>query len=109
MATNYKIISPKALIEKFEQALNEKWGYIWGTAGVMWTESRQAALNRTTDSNREMGRKYGKKWIAAEYDSEPREIIILGDALPDAGETITLEITDDSKRKIKKEIAVPGF
>ena len=63
MATNYKIISPKALIEKFEQALNEKWGYIWGTAGVMWTESRQAALNKTTDSNREMGRKYGKKWI----------------------------------------------
>ena len=53
--------------------------------------------------------KYKNKWIAAEYDSEPREIIILGDALPDAGETITLEITDDSKRKIKKEIAVPGF
>ena len=53
--------------------------------------------------------KYGKKWIAAEYDSEPREIILLGDALPDAGETITIEITDDSNRKITKEITVPGF
>ena len=53
--------------------------------------------------------KAGKKWIAAEYDSEPREIILLGEALPDAGETITVEITDDSKRKTKKEITIPGF
>ena len=53
--------------------------------------------------------KYGNKWIAAEYDSEPREIILLGDALPDAGETISIEITDDSKRKTKKEITIPGF
>ena len=53
--------------------------------------------------------KYGNKWIAAEYDSEPREIILLGDALPDAGETLTIEITDDSKRKTKKEITIPGF
>lgn len=53
--------------------------------------------------------KYGNKWIAAEYDSEPREIILLGDALPDAGETISIEITDDSKRKSKKEITIPGF
>jgi hypothetical protein len=51
----------------------------------------------------------GNKWIAAEYDSEPREIILLGEALPDAGETLTIEITDDSKRKVKKEITVPGF
>lgn len=63
MATNYKIISPKALIEKFELALNEKWGYIWGTSGQMWTVSRQQALDKTTDSNRAMGRKYGSKWI----------------------------------------------
>ena len=33
----------------------------------------------------------------------------LGDALPDSGETITIEITDDSKRKTKKEILIPGF
>ena len=53
--------------------------------------------------------KYGNKWIAAEYDSEPREIILLGDALPDAGETISIEITDDSKRKTKRDITIPGF
>ena len=53
--------------------------------------------------------KYKNKWIAAEYDSEPREIILLGDALPDAGETITVEITDDSKRKTKRDITIPGF
>ena len=28
------MISTQALIEKFRQALSEKWGYIWGTAGV---------------------------------------------------------------------------
>lgn len=38
-------------------------GYIWGTAGVLWTQKRQDNLNKTTDSDREMGRKYGKKWI----------------------------------------------
>lgn len=38
-------------------------GYIWGTSGVLWTEKRQENLNKTTDSDRAMGRKYGKKWI----------------------------------------------
>ena len=38
-------------------------GYIWGTAGVLWTEKRQENLNKTTDEDRAMGRKYGKKWI----------------------------------------------
>ena len=60
---NDKVILPSALIEKFQQALSELWGYIWGTAGVMWTAARQAALDKTTDKNRAMGRKYGKKWI----------------------------------------------
>lgn len=30
-----------ALIALFQQAINEHWGYIWGTAGVLWTEARQ--------------------------------------------------------------------
>lgn len=38
-------------------------GYIWGTSGVLWTQKRQDNLNKTTDENRAMGRKYGKKWI----------------------------------------------
>ena len=57
------MIEAQALIDKFRFALNDKWGYIWGTAGVMWTAAKQADLEKTTDSNREQGRKYGSKWI----------------------------------------------
>ena len=39
MSTN--VISTEALIEKFKQALDEKWGYIWGTAGEEWTAAKQ--------------------------------------------------------------------
>ena len=62
-ATNYKVISTEALIQKFKQALDEKWGYIWAKAGEEWTAAKQANLEKTTDANRETGRKYGKKWI----------------------------------------------
>ena len=61
MSTN--VISTEALIAKFQQALDEKWGYIWGTAGESWTAVKQAQLENTTDKNRAMSRKYGKKWI----------------------------------------------
>ena len=57
------MIAAQALIEKFRLALQEKWGYIWGTAGEKWTEAKQRELEKTTDSNRAQGRKYGKKWI----------------------------------------------
>ena len=43
--------------------MSPKAGYIWGTRGVLWTQKRQDALNKTTDSDRANGRKYGKKWI----------------------------------------------
>ena len=61
MSTN--VISTEALIAKFEQALHEKWGYIWGTAGESWTAAKQKELERTTDSDRAQGRQYGSKWI----------------------------------------------
>lgn len=54
---NYKIISTEALIAKFQQALDEKWGYIIGKAGSVWT---QALQDKATD---EMTVKYGSKWI----------------------------------------------
>ena len=57
------MIKASDLIAKFQQALNDNWGYIWGTAGVMWTEARQKALEKTTDKNRAMSRQYGSKWI----------------------------------------------
>lgn len=53
--------------------------------------------------------KAGSKWIAADYDSEPREIVILGDNLPETGESITVQVTDDLKRKTTKEFDVPGI
>lgn len=52
--------------------------------------------------------RYKKKWIAAEYDSEPRELIIAGDVLPEAGEQLTIFIYDEAKRKITKTVEIPG-
>lgn len=57
------MINVLLLIALFKQALAEKWGYIWGTAGIMWTQKRQDALNKTTADKYKQGRKYGKKWI----------------------------------------------
>lgn len=51
--------------------------------------------------------KANNKWIAAEYDSEPREIILEGEKIPEAGETISIQITDEAKHKISYEIVVP--
>ena len=60
---NEKVISTQALIDKFKQALADKWGYIWGTAGETWTAAKQANLEKTTDADRANSRKYGNKWI----------------------------------------------
>ena len=51
------MIRPEDLIAKFQHALSEKWGYIWGTAGVKWTQAKQEAATR------EQTIKYGKQWI----------------------------------------------
>ena len=60
---NEKVISSSALINLFRQCLADNWGYIWGTAGDLWTADDQKALEKTTDSDRAQGRKYGAKWI----------------------------------------------
>ena len=57
------MISTQQLIDQFKQALSEKWGYIWGTAGENWTAAKQKELEKTTDSDRAQGRAYGSKWI----------------------------------------------
>ena len=51
------MITQNDLIDKFRQALQDKWGYIWGTAGKTWTAADQAAATR------EQTIKYGKQWI----------------------------------------------
>ena len=60
---NEKVISTTALVDKFKQALKDKWGYIWGTSGTMWTAAKQENLEKTTDADRANSRKYGSKWI----------------------------------------------
>ena len=58
-----EMLKAEALIAKFRQALDEHWGYIWGTAGEKWTAEKQKELEKTTDANRAQGRQYGSKWI----------------------------------------------
>lgn len=50
-------IPVSALYRFCKMMLRDHWGYIWGTAGIRWTEDRQKA----TDN--EMARKYGDRWI----------------------------------------------
>lgn len=51
------MIRAEDLIAKFQYALEEKWGYIWGTSGQVWTQRDQ------NNSSREMTVKYGSRWI----------------------------------------------
>lgn len=50
------MISAQALVEKFRYALENHWGYIWGTAGVLWTQAKQ---NQKVNY---MVSKYGADW-----------------------------------------------
>lgn len=53
----YKTVEAKDVIEKFKYALENKWGYIWGKAGVMFTEAMyRSAVNEQT-------KLYGRRWI----------------------------------------------
>ena len=50
------MIDSNALVEKFRYALENHWGYIWGTAGIGWTEARQKQKVNYMVS------KYGENW-----------------------------------------------
>lgn len=62
-------ITGKQLAEKVEVAYKEKWGYIWATAGEIWTEAKQATFNKKYYSDPvkyadyKLGVRWGKKWI----------------------------------------------
>lgn len=51
------MITAQALIAKFQFALDQKWGYIWGGTGQTWTQAKQDAATRS------MTVKYGSRWI----------------------------------------------
>ena len=51
------MIPVSALYTECEKMLRDKWGYIWGTAGIRWTQARQDATEN------DMAKKYGKRWI----------------------------------------------
>lgn len=52
-------ITPEQLIEKFQYALDNEWGYIYGRAGGIWTQKDQ-----DTTVN-DMAKKYGQQWIGS--------------------------------------------
>ena len=52
-----------AIVATAEKCLRDKWGYIWGKAGCMWTAQAQGEIDKTTESKYEDAREYGKKWI----------------------------------------------
>ena len=51
-----RMITAEALIKKFQEALADKWGYIWGTSGQVWTEADQKNLVNA------FVKKYGNNW-----------------------------------------------
>lgn len=47
------------------------------------------------------------KWIPLEFDSEPNEIVLVGENLPEDGETLDIQIVEDSGRKTNLEVVIP--
>ena len=57
-------IKPDDLIAKFQYALNEAYGYIYGMTHEMWSKAKQDNYNKAKASNPDcqMSIKYGSKW-----------------------------------------------
>ena len=51
------MICAEDLIAKFQYALDNHWGYIWGAAGSVWTQAKQNATSN------DMAKKYGQQWV----------------------------------------------
>ena len=52
-----KVIYASDVVEKFQYAYDKEWGYIWGAAGMIWTEEQQKAATRKQTIE------YGSRWI----------------------------------------------
>lgn len=60
------MIPVKALFDCCRRMINDKWGYIFGTAGIIWTDDSQDALETRyseDDPNYGMSVKYGRQWV----------------------------------------------
>lgn len=51
------MIPVRDLYSACEMMLRDRWGYIYGTAGIKWTQARQNAATN------DMARKYGLRWV----------------------------------------------
>lgn len=51
------MITANQLIEKFKYALDNGWGYIYGTSGQIWTQAAQDAATRPQTIS------YGQQWV----------------------------------------------
>ena len=58
------MIKTSDLIAKFQQALDENWGYIYGKTHELWSEEKQKAYAKeyADDPDRANSVKYGSKW-----------------------------------------------
>lgn len=58
-------IRAEDLIAKFQYALDDDWGYIYGTKHVMWSQARQDAYIKaySDDPDRKLSCELGAKWI----------------------------------------------
>lgn len=57
------MVSVKEFIDSVKVPLADGWGYIYGTAGRMWTEQLQKSYSQPGHKNYEMTERYGAKWI----------------------------------------------
>lgn len=59
------MIPLNGLYRHLEEMLDNKWGYIYGTAGELWTEQKQSAYRDKweDDPTRGTSSKYGGKWV----------------------------------------------
>ncbi len=56
-------VTANELIADFKYAYENKFGYIYGASGAMWTAAKQSALQKETSSNYDLSKQYGSKWI----------------------------------------------
>lgn len=61
---NEKLISTDALIAKFEEAIADQYGYIYGATHEWWTKEKQSSYAKkyADNADRKMSCKYGGKW-----------------------------------------------